>query len=63
MRQSLVVDTEYGPVRGKSIQLPNGETRFSVEDDDARSVATSNQTTAEHIRQTAMAAFAKLNTP
>ena len=61
MRKSLVVDTEFGPVRGKAIQLPNGETRFTVEDDDARSVATSNQTTADHIRRTAIAAFAGQN--
>jgi len=60
-RQSMVVETELGPVRGKSIQLPSGEIRFTVEDDDARSVATSHQTTADHIRRIAMAAFASKN--
>ena len=61
IRENIVVDTKYGPVRGKVIQLPNGETRLTIEDDDARSIATSNQASTDHIRQTAMAAFASQN--
>ncbi|MDB4475074.1 nickel pincer cofactor biosynthesis protein LarC [bacterium] len=57
-REATVVDTEYGPVRGKVIELPNGNRRFTIEDDDARNIATSSQTTATEIRRAALAAYA-----
>lgn len=57
-REATIVETEYGPVRGKVIELPNGHHRITIEDDDARSIATSNQTTAAEIRQAATAAYA-----
>ena len=57
-REATVVDTEYGPVRGKVIELPNGNHRFTVEDDDARNAATANQTTTMEIRRAATAAYA-----
>ena len=57
-REATVVDTEYGPVRGKVIELPNGNHRFTIEDDDARNIATSSQTTATEIRRAATAAYA-----
>ena len=56
-RQSVTVDTEFGPVRGKSVTLPSGQVRFSVEDDDARSLATSNQSTPREVRHAAQSAF------
>ncbi len=58
-REATVVDTEYGPVRGKVIELPSGHYRFTIEDDDARTIATSNQTTATEIRRAATAAYGK----
>ncbi|MEM1068634.1 MAG: nickel insertion protein [Planctomycetota bacterium] len=57
IRQSVTVETSFGPVRGKVVRLPSGGERFSVEDDDARSLAQSNQTTTDAIRQTAEQAF------
>jgi len=57
-RETTVVDTEYGAIRGKIIELPSGNPRFTVEDDDARNAATANQTTTMEIRRAAMAAYA-----
>jgi hypothetical protein len=51
------VETEFGPVRGKVVILPNGQKRFSVEDDDAKELAKSNQTTTADIRSAAQAAW------
>ena len=59
IRQSETVETEFGPVRGKVVTLPSGENRFSVEDDDARELAKSNQTTTTAIRSAAQTAWAK----
>ncbi|MDB4749448.1 nickel pincer cofactor biosynthesis protein LarC [Rubripirellula sp.] len=56
-RKATVVDTEYGPVRGKVIELPSGKLRFTIEDDDATNIATSNQTTATEIRRAATTAY------
>jgi hypothetical protein len=58
-RKATVVDTEYGPVRGKVIELPSGKLRFTIEDDDATNIATSNQTTATEIRRAATTAYGK----
>ncbi len=56
-RQSRTVETKFGPVRGKVVVLPSGQSRFTIEDDDARELATCNQTTAEEIRRHAMRAW------
>jgi hypothetical protein len=53
----VTVETSLGPIRGKVVRLPNGSERFSVEDDDARSFATSNRTTTDEIRKLAEAAW------
>ncbi len=58
-REAIIIDTEYGPVRGKVVQLPSGDRRFTIEDDDARTLATSNQTNATEIRRAATAAYTK----
>jgi uncharacterized protein (DUF111 family) len=52
-RQSTTVETKFGPIRGKVVTLPSGQSRFSIEDDDARALATSNQTTAADVRKEA----------
>jgi uncharacterized protein (TIGR00299 family) protein len=57
VRRSVTVETRFGPVRGKVVRLPNGAERFSVEDDDARSLATSNQTTTDEVRRHAEAGW------
>jgi uncharacterized protein (TIGR00299 family) protein len=56
-RQSQTVETKFGPVRGKVLVLPSGQSRFSIEDADARALATANQTTATEIRKEASAAW------
>ena len=56
-RKATVVDTEYGPVRGKVIELPDGQLRFTIEDDDARTIATSHHTTTSEIRRAATTAY------
>ncbi|MGI9471642.1 MAG: nickel pincer cofactor biosynthesis protein LarC [Rubripirellula sp.] len=56
-RESVTVDTQFGPVRGKTVALPDGQKRFTVEDDDARTLATSNQTTPHEIRRRAHDSF------
>lgn len=58
-RQSTTVETEFGPVRGKVITLPSGQRRLTIEDDDAREIASSNQTTATEIRKRATATWEK----
>lgn len=60
-RESTVVETQYGPVRGKLIDLPSGKRRFSIEDDDARNAATSHQTTAAEVRTAATKAYEEQN--
>ncbi len=56
-REATVVDTEYGPIGGKIIELPSGNHRLTIEDDDARNAATANQTTTMEIRRAAAAAY------
>lgn len=57
-RRGETVETKFGPVRGKIVTLPGGGERFAVEDDDARELATSNQTTTSDVRQVAGEAWA-----
>ena len=62
-REATLVDTEFGPVRGKVIELPSGQSRFTIEDDDARTIALAKQTTASEIRLAASVAYAKTAKP
>ncbi len=57
VRRPETIETKYGPVRGKVVLLPSGETRFTVEDDDARKLATSNDTTAADVKRVACEAW------
>ena len=58
-RHASMVETPFGPVRGKVIQMPGSLTpRFTVEDDDARSLATSHRTTAAEVKRVAIEAWA-----
>jgi pyridinium-3,5-bisthiocarboxylic acid mononucleotide nickel chelatase len=56
-RESTTVETKFGPVQGKLLRLAADQTRFTVEDDDARRLATQHQTTAEAIRKAAITAW------
>lgn len=62
IRRAETVETNFGPVRGKVVTLPGGEERFTVEDDDAREIATSYQTTASEVRRLACDAWANRQT-
>ncbi len=53
VRRAEVVSTPYGPVRGKVVILPSGQTRLTLEDDAVREIATSNDTTAAEVIRTA----------
>ncbi|WP_146536478.1 nickel pincer cofactor biosynthesis protein LarC [Rubripirellula reticaptiva] len=53
IRRSETIETKYGPVRGKVMTLPSGQTRLTIEDDDARALASANQTTTTEIRREA----------
>ena len=57
VRAAKLVETKFGPVRGKVIALPSGQTRFTVEDDDARAIARQNQTSADAVRREAIGVF------
>ena len=57
VRESRTVETIYGPVLGKLVRLPDGSPRFSVEDDDARAVATSRGITTQAVREAAWDAW------
>jgi uncharacterized protein (TIGR00299 family) protein len=59
IRESTIVETKFGPVRGKLIMLPSGRRRFAVEDDDARAIARQHQTNAEAVRREASSVFEK----
>ncbi|WP_146519771.1 nickel pincer cofactor biosynthesis protein LarC [Stieleria varia] len=57
VRTSVNVETTMGPVRGKVVVVPGLGERFTVEDDDARAVATANQTTGQEVRRLARDAW------
>ncbi|MCG8650950.1 MAG: nickel pincer cofactor biosynthesis protein LarC [Pirellulales bacterium] len=59
VRRQQTVETRFGPVRGKVVSLPGGGARFAVEDDDARALATTHQTTAAEIRRSAWEAWSR----
>ena len=58
-RQTITVESEFGPIQCKVVSLPSGEKRLSVEDDDARQIATAHNTSTTDVRQAAVAAWAK----
>lgn len=60
-RESVTVETRFGPVRGKRVELPHGKPRFGVEDDDARAVARTNGVTAGEVRIAALDAWRAQN--
>lgn len=57
VRQSETVETKFGPVQGKTVTLPSGEKRFAIEDDEAKSIATSQSTTAAEVRRVSLDAW------
>lgn len=57
VRAARVVETRFGPVRGKVISLPSGQQRFTVEDDDARTIAKQHRTSADAVRHEAILTF------
>ncbi len=59
VRRAETVETDFGPVRGKVVLLPSGQSRFKVEDDDARQLAASNQTTVAEVRRAAERAWSE----
>ncbi|MCL4148647.1 UNVERIFIED_CONTAM: hypothetical protein GTU68_003596 [Idotea baltica] len=56
-RRSETLTTEFGDVKTKVVTLPDGQERMSVEDDDARRLATESSTTADAVRKAAMLAW------
>jgi uncharacterized protein (TIGR00299 family) protein len=56
-RTTETVETRFGPIRGKVVTMPSGQRRFAMEDDDARELATSNNTTAISVRRVAADAW------
>ncbi|QDT09805.1 nickel pincer cofactor biosynthesis protein LarC [Planctomycetes bacterium K23_9] len=56
-RRSETLATEFGDVKTKVVTLPDGQERMSVEDDDARRLATESSTTADAVRKAAMLAW------
>ncbi|QDT06212.1 hypothetical protein K227x_46200 [Rubripirellula lacrimiformis] len=61
IRRSETIETKYGPVRGKVVELPGGGQRLTIEDDDARSLATDHQTTTAAIRYAATESWSRSN--
>ena len=57
VRKPQTVETEFGPVVGKAITLPDGSTRFTVEADSAKEVATRSGTTSADVKAAANRAF------
>jgi uncharacterized protein (DUF111 family) len=56
-RSSLTIDTSYGSAQAKLLTLPDGQQRLTVEDDDVRALAKSNDTTTVEIQRAAIAAW------
>ena len=56
-RRSQTVATEFGDVNTKVVTLPDGQERMSVEDDDARRLASDKGTTTAAIRDAATKAW------
>ena len=58
-RASVRVETQFGEVNGKIVELPDGTKRFSVEDDSAKQLAAKHDTTALAVTEAARAAWRK----
>lgn len=56
-RESVTVQSPLGPAAAKVLTLPSGEKRLTVEDDDVRQLALSNQTTTTEVRRAVLAAW------
>ncbi len=56
-RQTVTIITRYGSAEAKLLTLPDGGKRLTVEDDAARSLAMSNNTTTDQIRRAVIAAW------
>lgn len=56
-RTAVTLETRFGPVRGKVVELPDGSRRFSAEDDDTRGAAAAAGVTATAVREAAMDAW------
>ncbi len=56
-RESVTVETPFGPVRGKVVRLPGDTTRISIEDDDAKSIAASQQVSIADVKRIAEQAW------
>jgi pyridinium-3,5-bisthiocarboxylic acid mononucleotide nickel chelatase len=53
VRESVTIETLYGPVRGKVVRLPNNELRVSIEDDDATAIAVSGRVAIAEVKRIA----------
>ncbi len=53
VRESVTIETQFGPVRGKVVRLPNDQYRVSIEDDDAKAIAASGQVTVADVKRIA----------
>ncbi|MEL7267704.1 MAG: nickel insertion protein, partial [Planctomycetota bacterium] len=56
-RESVTVKTAYGPIKGKVVQLPDGEKRFSVEYESAKKASSPDGPTIDEIRLAAVRAY------
>lgn len=56
-RQAVTIETPLGPVRGKQVTLPGGEQRLTIEDDEAKSLATATGKTTAEVRRVASEAW------
>ncbi|TWU59810.1 hypothetical protein Poly51_00830 [Rubripirellula tenax] len=57
VRHAETIETKFGPIRGKVVTLPSGQLRLTIEDDDARALASINKTTTDDIRREATKAW------
>lgn len=51
VRESITVESPFGPVRCKVVTLPSGNPRISVEDDDATVASAHGQTTVAEVKR------------
>jgi hypothetical protein len=58
-RKPLIVQTPWGPVAGKLIELPDGRARFSPEYEDCRQIANAQGAALREVYDAAISAFSK----
>ena len=56
-RQEQIVQTPYGPARGKVVRLPDGGHRFKLDDDEAKRLSQSTGLTTRRMHAEALIAF------